>query len=239
MRRRPRQRIAIWGAGGHGRVVLDVLRCCNHNEVVCFVDDDPNLSGGRVMSLPVVLPRDVIARARAMGVDAVIPAIGTNAVRWSKFAKILDAELDVPQAIHPTVEISRTISFLGRGIQAMAGVIINTGATVGDNVILNTRSLIEHDCVVEDHCFIGPGTVLGGAVHVGRGAFLGIGTMVKPGVHIGDGTMTGVGAVVVNDLPPGVLAVGVPARPVRDLLLPSLVLLAEETRERRVGQLVA
>lgn len=239
VRRRPQQRIAIWGAGGHGRVVLDVLRCCNRGEVVCFLDDAPDLNGKVVMSIPVVLPWHVIGGGATIGVDGIIPALGSNPVRRNKFATIMDARLDVPQAVHPTVVISPSVSFLGRGLQAMASVIINPGASVGDNVILNTRSVIEHDCIVEDHCFIGPGVVLGGGVHIGRGAFLGIGTMVKPGVYIGEGTMTGVGAVVVKDLPPGVLAMGVPARPVRDLLLPPLVLPADEPRERRVRELVA
>jgi acetyltransferase-like isoleucine patch superfamily enzyme len=58
-----------------------------------------------------------------------------------------------------------------------------------------------------------PGAVLSGDVHLGDGVTIGTGACVIQGVHIGAGTFVGAGAAVVNDLPAGVVAVGVPARP--------------------------
>jgi maltose O-acetyltransferase len=52
-------------------------------------------------------------------------------------------------------------------------------------------------------------------ITIGDNAWLGGGVIVGPGVTIGANTVVGAGAVVTRDLPPDVLAVGVPARVVR------------------------
>jgi maltose O-acetyltransferase len=52
-------------------------------------------------------------------------------------------------------------------------------------------------------------------IAIGDNAWLGGGVVVCPGVTIGQDTVVGAGAVVTGDLPPGVLAVGNPARVVR------------------------
>ncbi len=210
-------RIAIWGAGGHGRIVLDIFRHYPETDIICFVDEDPHLIGASVEGIRILPPEDVIGITKELEVDGIVPAIGRNAIRRAKFEAILAAGLEVPQTVHPSAQISENVAAWGRGVQVMAGVIVNTGANIGHNVILNTGCTVEHDCIIEDDCFVGPRCVFGGGAHIETGAFLGIGTLVKPGVRIGAGAMTGMGAVVVKDIPAGVLVFGVPAQPVRAL----------------------
>ena len=57
----------------------------------------------------------------------------------------------------------------------------------------------------------------GAPITIGDGAWLGAGAIVLPGVTIGAETVVGAGAVVTKDLPPRVVAVGNPARVVRDV----------------------
>ena len=52
---------------------------------------------------------------------------------------------------------------------------------------------------------------------VGDNVWLGAGVIVCPGVTIGDDTVVGAGAVVTRDLPAGVVAMGVPARVLREI----------------------
>jgi len=58
-------------------------------------------------------------------------------------------------------------------------------------------------------------TLVEAPVRIGRHCWLGTGVIVLPGVTIGDGTVVGAGSVVTRDLPPGMICVGTPARPVR------------------------
>jgi len=54
-------------------------------------------------------------------------------------------------------------------------------------------------------------------ISIGDNVWLGGGVIICPGVAIGRDTVVGAGAVVTKDLPPGVLAVGNPARVIRSL----------------------
>lgn len=52
-------------------------------------------------------------------------------------------------------------------------------------------------------------------VVIGSNCWLGAGVIVCPGVTIGDGAVVGAGSVVTRDLPPNMVCVGVPAKPIR------------------------
>lgn len=54
-------------------------------------------------------------------------------------------------------------------------------------------------------------------ITIGDNVWLGGGVIVCPGVTIGENSVIGAGAVVVKDIPADVVAVGNPARPVREL----------------------
>jgi UDP-perosamine 4-acetyltransferase len=79
-------------------------------------------------------------------------------------------------------------------------------------VVVNTGSIIEHDCVIGDHAFISPGVRMGGAVEVGEGAHIGIGATLIQNIRVGKNAVIGAGAVVLEDVPAGTVVVGVPAR---------------------------
>jgi bifunctional UDP-N-acetylglucosamine pyrophosphorylase/glucosamine-1-phosphate N-acetyltransferase len=55
------------------------------------------------------------------------------------------------------------------------------------------------------------------ATEIGEGAFIGSDTMLVAPVKVGEGARTGAGAVVTKDIPPHTLAVGVPARVIKEL----------------------
>lgn len=71
------------------------------------------------------------------------------------------------------------------------------------------------------HAFEGRGTPVieqareSKGIHLGDNVWLGAGALVMDGVRIGDDVVVGAGAVVTNDLPPGAVAAGVPARVIR------------------------
>ncbi len=195
--------IVIYGAGGHGRVLLDIAEA-NGVAVDCFVDD--GMGPSKIEESPVICRSDLRARPRLR----FIVGIGDNAIRSQLFAE-LSGLGEAVNLVHPFSSISRKAK-LGVGIAIMPGVVVNIGASIGDNVILNTSSSIDHDCVIGAHCHICPGVHLAGTVSVGAGTFIGTGSSVVPGIRIGKNCVIGAGSLIIRDIPDNSKAFGVPAR---------------------------
>lgn len=209
-----RVRLLVLGAGGHGRVVADAaLESGPGVQLVGFLDDDPRRQGTLVLDHPVL---GSIADVANVPHDAVIAAIGDNAVRARLFRTLRARGERMLAIVHPRATISRSAT-IGAGSLVVAGAVINAGARISENVIINTGATVDHDCVVEDHAHVAPGVHLCGGCTVGANALVGVGTVVVPGGTIGRGSIVGAGSVVTSPIPTGVVAFGNPARVVRRL----------------------
>ena len=107
------KRIAIFGAGGHGKVVIDAVDRCAELKVAFVFDDDPR-PGQTVLGYPVAGGRDALLARRAE-IDAVIIAIGNNRIRC-EVAQWIVAQGFLPAAVvHPFFDLpvagSRTHAF--------------------------------------------------------------------------------------------------------------------------------
>lgn len=204
-------KLIIFGAGGHGRVVLDIVLSQALWEEVVFLDQNPQLVGCKIKNVPVAGTLLKVFELIEAGFTEGIVAIGDNQARAEIAAKALKAGLRLINAIHPSALISKSVK-MGINNVIAAGSIINTDAEIGSNVIVNTGAIVEHDNIIEDNVHISPGVRLAGKVVVGQGAHVGIGATVIQGVTIGAGAIIGAGAVVISDVLPGTTVVGVPAR---------------------------
>jgi len=201
------KRLAILGAGGHGKVVAD---CADLNEwdVVFFDDSWPSKKNNA--HWPVVgNTSDLLERAKEF--DGVLVAIGNNAARCGELDKLASAGANIPVLIHPSATISRHTS-IGLGTIILAGTVINVDCNIGKGVIINTGSTVDHDCILGDFVHICPGTNLAGGVVVGNYSWVGIGSAVRQMIDIGSEVMVGAGAVVVSNISNSCVVTGVPAR---------------------------
>lgn len=201
------RRIFICGAGGHAKVVLEILEVSRQRCAGIF-DNNPDIK--ELLGYP-VLGR--WAPALTGEGTAVILAIGSNAVR-----KELSGTMtcDWGSAIHPAANIS-TRAVIGEGSVVMAGVSVNSSVRIGRHAIINTNASVDHDCVIEDFVHISPNAALAGNVTVGEGTHVGIGAVVRQGIKIGKWSVIGAGAVVVKDVPDNVVIVGNPGRVLRKI----------------------
>lgn len=205
----------IWGAGGHGKVVADLLRALGHR-VVGFVDSDPGKlnrrvdSGGAavVMLQGTFLERLAAERELPEGIDAVAVAMGDNQRRLECLAR-LDGR-SAPALVHPTAVVSPSAS-LGAGTVVFAGAVINADARIGAAVIVNTAAVVEHDCLVADGAHVSPGATLAGAVRVGERSWIGAGATIIQEIEVGSDAVVGAGAVVIRDVAMDTVVAGVPA----------------------------
>jgi sugar O-acyltransferase (sialic acid O-acetyltransferase NeuD family) len=201
--------LILWGAGGHGKVVLDCAAACGDFAPIAFIDDNPQLRS--FCGCEVIGSSDQLAFTPTRGFGRFLIAIGNNAVRAACFGKALAHGLEPAAAIHPAAVVSRRAT-IGAGTVVMPRAVVNAGAGIGRNCIINTAAVVEHDCQIGDHVHISPGALLGGGVRVHSYAHVGIGAVALPGAEIGEGAIVGAGAVVLSSVPPGATVVGVPAR---------------------------
>jgi acetyltransferase EpsM len=200
--------IIIWGAGGHGRVVLDIALSHGPEIPIAFCDDDETRDRSLFGGYPVVAARRLLT---GIGGGRFVIAIGDNRLRARRFDAAIAASGIPLTLVHPSAIVSPSAG-LGAGTVVMPRAVINAGAEVGRNCIVNTGAIVEHDCRIGDHAHIAPGVALGGGVKVGTFAQVGIGAVVLPYIEVGAGAFVGAGGVVVKDLPASVTAAGVPAR---------------------------
>jgi sugar O-acyltransferase (sialic acid O-acetyltransferase NeuD family) len=207
------KRVAVLGAGGHGKVVADVARCAGV-EVVAFVDDAPAKAGTSIWGIPVVAWDRFLADESSRGA-AIALAFGDNRARQRSVERVRAAGRDVATLVHPTAAVARTAR-LGAGTVVMAGAAVNPDALVGEGCIVNTGAVVEHDCVIGNFAHLSPNAALGGGVKVGARTHLGLGAVTLPLVQIGADVRVGAGAVVHRDVADGLTIVGVPAEPLKE-----------------------
>lgn len=191
----------VFGASGHGKVVLSVLLSA-HREVAVVLDDHP--AAASLLGIP-VLPAAFYEPGPE---DRFIVAIGNNSVR----KKVVEThEFHCTTAVSPSASVSE-FAEIGAGSVVMPQAVINPGATVGKNCIINSGAVVEHDCYLGDYVHVSPNAALAGHVRVGEGTQIGIGASVIQCVTLGKWVTVGAGAVVLKDVPDYAVVVGNPAR---------------------------
>ena len=193
----------LFGASGHGKVVIEVFRSFSETiEIEGIYDDNPLMDN--MMGISVTR----YDKGKLLPAGPWLISIGNNYFRKKVTRKI---GADYISAIHPTAVLSES-AIIDEGTVVMANAVINSEAKVGKHCIINTGSIVEHDCKLDDFVHISPQAALAGAVEIGEGAHIGISACVIQGVKIGKWSTIGAGAVVIQDVPDFAVVVGNPAR---------------------------
>ena len=203
--------IVVWGGGGHGHVVVDLLRAVGGWNVVGILDS-LNPKGARIMDVPVLGDADQLPRLREQGVAHVAVAIGDPGARERMLAQATALGFHVPTLIHPSCIVSPAAT-IGPACVLCAGAIVGPQSVLGAGVIVNTRASVDHDVRLGDFAHVAPGATICGFVTVGRGTWIGAGAVVRDHLAIGARVMVGAGALVLKNVPDGLTVYGNPATP--------------------------
>lgn len=121
---------------------------------------------------------------------------------------------------------------IGEDVVVGRGSLVENDTSVGDRTKIQADAYVTAYSTVEEDVFIAPCVVTTNDNFMGRterrhalvkgptirrGARIGGGAILCPGVEIGEEAFVGAGAVVTRDVPPRKVAVGVPARAIRDV----------------------
>lgn len=190
----------VLGSGGHAKVIISALRqrgvdlrgilCPGSNAAQTYcglsiLGDDSAL-----------LDYDPLEISLFNGLGA-LPGRDR---RWRLAKEIRCQGFSFAEVIHKTALVAPDAK-IGEGVHVMAGVIIQAGAAIGADSIINTGATIDHDCVVGDSCHIAPGVTLSGGVRVGNGVHIGAGATIIHDIEIGEGCIIAAGTTVYRSVP--------------------------------------
>ena len=195
--------VIIIGAGGHAKVIADIVIKRGDN-LLGFLDD---FKTDKIFG-----DYDVLGKIENISEfenkAKFIIAIGNNETRKQLAQKYL---LDWYTAIHPSAQIGINCE-IGEGTCIMANAVINSDSKVGEHCIVNTAAVIDHENKISDFVHISPRATLCGNVFVGECTHVGAGVVVKNNVSICDNVTVGISAAVIRDITDSGKYIGVPAK---------------------------
>jgi len=206
-------KILLIGAGGHCKVVLDLL-LNSKDYTVAGILDLPDRLHDQVFGVSVIGSDADLPKFFRKGIRycfVTIGSVGDCRVRVKLYNLAQKAGFKFPNLIHSSAMVSSQV-VLGEGNYIAPGVIINAGTRIGNNCIINTGAIIEHDCKLGDFVHISPGVILSGAVSIADYTHVGTGSLAIQNVKIGANTVIGAGSVITKDIPAGVIAYGSPCK---------------------------
>jgi sugar O-acyltransferase (sialic acid O-acetyltransferase NeuD family) len=160
-------RVAIVGAGGYGRVALDVLLAAGLGDrVLGFYDDAHAAISERVRGYPVLGDVEMLKSMLSVEPVHVVVAITDNEARLRVANSLRGLGGQFFTAVHPLAYLS--------GVATIEG-----GCVVGAGVAVHP------DSAVGSHCFLGPGSVVDRDAEVGAGSWVSAGAVVGSGARVG------------------------------------------------------
>ena len=201
------RKVVIIGAGGHAKVIADII-IKSGDEVVGFLDDNIEKDTIVIDNYKVIGKTEDCLKLKENKELYFIIAIGNNFTRKDIAEKY---NLNYYTAIHPTAVIGMQVQ-IEEGTVIMANTCINTNTKIGKHCIINTGAIDEHDNIIDDYVHISPNATLCGTVIVGEGTHIGAGSVIKNNITITNNCIIGAGAIVVKNIEESGIYVGIPAK---------------------------
>jgi sugar O-acyltransferase (sialic acid O-acetyltransferase NeuD family) len=208
--------IVLIGGGTQVSYSIDIIEKQNLHTIVGIIDSAKEI-GTKIYHYSVIGRQEqILTLFEKYAIEGCVITIGDNWSRKKVFTQINDIIPNAkwPNIIHPSVIIANNVDF-GKGILAMAGVIINSNTYLGDFTNYFTNCNVEHDCYIDDFASISAGVVLGGKVKIGKYSAVALSATIFDRLSIGENTVIGAASLVTRDLPDNVLAYGNPAKIIR------------------------
>ncbi|MCG3129022.1 MAG: UDP-N-acetylbacillosamine N-acetyltransferase [Phycisphaerae bacterium] len=202
-------RFAVYGSGGLGQVVRDILQSAHPGCRVSFFDSDSARHGTRVGGVRIVGGFEALV-AVIEHFDGVVVAIGDNRQRLAMARRLSAAGVRLVSAIHPSASIAATAALEPHVVIGPRATLC-VGARMASHAILSAGCVVDHDGVVGEAAHIHAAARLAGGVELGAGVTVGVGACIIQYKRIGDEAVVQPGAVVIRDVGAGEVVGGVPA----------------------------
>ena len=211
------QNIIIFGASGHGSVVLDCIEKEGKHNVIGFIDSFKK-KGSLVNGYPILGNEyDLPHLINENNIKGGVVAIGDNWIRSLVVDRVnnICPNFEYIKVVHPSAEIGKNVQ-IGFGTVIMPGVIVNANSFIGNFCLINTNSSLGHDGFMQNFSSLAPKTCTGGNFILGKYSAVCLGTNIIDSITIGQHTVVGAGSLVVGNIDSNILAFGSPAKKIKN-----------------------
>ena len=199
-------KIILYGASGHAKVISSIIEAMDRFVDIIF-DDNEKVT---------YLNQYRVLKGYDKNYNPDIPiiiSIGDNKIR-KKISEKISHPFTI--LIHPSSIIDKNAK-IDNGSVVFHNAIVQRDSIVRKHCIINTNASIDHDCIINDFVHISPSATLCGNVSIGEGSHIGAGATIIPNIKIGKWCVIGAGAVITNDIPDYSLVVGVPGKIIKTI----------------------
>jgi|SRR5690554_180526 len=203
----------IVGAKGFAKEVLEVCFQNNCIDNLAFFDDVNNDIKGKLYSeFPILKKNEDVKSHFENSNNYFTIGIGNPKLRKLIYKKFIKLGGTYISTISTTAQIGSFNTVIEAGCNIMQKVVITNDVLIKKGTIINQLTSIGHDVVINDFCEISPNVSISGNCTIGKETFIGTGSIILPGIKIGKHVVIGAGSVVTKDLPDNCVAVGTPAK---------------------------
>ena len=172
-----KKRVAIIGAGGHGKVIADAILKSNSYELVGFVDAKLAIGTNVFGAFKVVATQENIQLIIPQ-IDCFIIGIGSNEIR-EIVAASLPNNIEWATIIHPSASVSIQTE-IGEGSVILANSVINADSKIGRFCIIDSGSIVDHESEIGDFSHLSIGTCVGSNSKISSNTKSEIGQLFQP-----------------------------------------------------------
>ncbi len=199
--------------------MLDIVAAVGGYDVVGLLDPRPELEETQVGGVSVIGNDSLLGRLYDDGVRHAFIGLGgagDTRPRRRLYELAVSEGFEVVSLAHPSAIVSTSATIAG-GATLMPLSVVQAGCFLAEDVVVNTGAIVEHDCQIGAHVHVASNATVASGVIIADGAHVGAGASIRQRLSVGQGAIIGAGAVVVADVEPATVVVGVPARTLRRL----------------------
>ena len=178
------QAIYLLGAGGHCKVIIDILILMKAKiggyydfQSVFWIED---------LNIPKISESDISSLCKKKS-QLCMGFLGRNVADLKRRFLVMDEYQSqgaiFPYIVHPSAVVSNSAKLMP-GSQVLAGAMIGASSIIKMGAVLNTGSIVEHDAIIGNGAHLAPRSTVLGAAKIGDNAYLGSGCTVIQGRNL-------------------------------------------------------
>lgn len=208
--------IFVLGIGGSTPVFIDIAEACDYKIAGLYHYNDER-TGENDHGYPILGSFEDLYQTDIKG-KMFLLSQGDMKIREEVTNKIKQLGGLIPTLVHPTSVISKYAKISNKGVIIGANCIVQADSVIKSNAVLWDMALVCHQTIIGNYCFVGPKALVGAHIEVQDFAFIGQDSLLVSGKvgTMGANSLLGAGAVLTKELPANVVAVGNPARVIKN-----------------------